>query len=174
MLFLFFCESCLIVCSDAHCVQVAVWWCMLKVPVFEILVFCVYLLRVFIINLLRVFFIDLLHHKIFSIWLLYQGSLAPVHRWGFSTSAVTGPQQGDLHSRPESQLKNALKICPTEPGRGKILLSTINAFTFSVNNLIIKFELMFGSLYFEIVICSGHRENKQCNNDTDRPLWGKE
>ena len=38
--------------------------------------------------------------EIFSIWLLYQGSLTPVHRWGFSTSAVTGPQQGGRLALP--------------------------------------------------------------------------
>ena len=53
-----------------------------------------------------IFFINLLHWKIFSIILLYQGWLAPVHRWGFSTSAVTGPKQGGRLALPPGVAKD--------------------------------------------------------------------
>ena len=143
--------------ASSFFVRVVQWCCV----VVHALVPVSYLLCVFFINLRYwssslIFFII----EIFSIWLLYQGSLAPVHRWGFSTSAVTGPQQGGrLALPPGVATKRLSKIHSTEPGWGKILLSTINGFAFWTESFSAGW-FRFWSIYFEAAICCGHQENR--------------
>ena len=95
-------------------------------------------------------------------------------RWGFSTSAVTGPQQGGrLALPPGVATKRLSKIPSTEPGWGKILLSTINGFAFWTESFSAGW-FRFWSIYFEAALCSGHQENSQWNDDKHRPLWAEQ
>ena len=89
--------------SKVHrsCSLCSVCWCMcgcLRVRL------CV--ISFFLINLLCVFFINLLHLHKSSPPTPLPRSLPPVHRWGFSTSAVTGPKQGGRLALPPGVAKD--------------------------------------------------------------------
>ena len=109
---------CVVLCSGNCCVlSVSVW--------------------IFFIHLLCVFFINLLHHRN----LLH---LTPLPRFTGTSSSMgvfhlssDRPSAGRETCTParSRNSKTAAKSCSTEPGRGKILLSTINAFAFKTESL---------------------------------------
>ena len=91
----------------------------------------------FLINLLCVFFINLLHLQESSPPTPLPRSLPPVHRWGFSTSAVTGPKQGGRLALPPGVAKEkTLKAAQNEPNKGNILLSSIYIPVLRIENLL--------------------------------------
>ena len=88
---------------------------------------------IFFVSSSLIFFII----KVFSIELLYQGTLPPVHRWGFSTSAVAGPQQGGRLALPPGVATQKLsKHWSTESSRGKVLTcSTRSGFLLALRDM---------------------------------------
>ena len=126
---------------------------------------------IFFVSSSLIFFIV----KIFSIWLLYQGSLAPVHRWGFSTSAVTGPQQGGRLALPPgvATQKTLKKLLNRVKQRQSFNLRQQVRFCISYGSFDEKPSNSVCPYLLKTNLCQAYNEGNANNHCIACPLWAE-